>query len=82
MSSTPEPQPDAQASAASEPPAAPELDEYLTSGRRFLRWNLVTLILGLVALTIGLLVVKQQRAAKGAPDVPSDRQGADDAKPH
>ena len=61
------PDADPQAAAA---PAAPELDEYLTSGQRFLRWNLVTLVLGLVALAVGLLVVKQQRAAKGAPDAP------------
>ena len=46
---------------ASEAPAAeaslPEWagDEYLTSGRRFLRWNAVSLVLGLVALGAGAL---------------------------
>jgi hypothetical protein len=30
-------------------------DEYLTSGRRFLRWNLISLVLGLLALCAGVL---------------------------
>ena len=34
-------------------PPAPELSEYQTSGRRFVRWNAVTLVLGLVALAVG-----------------------------
>jgi hypothetical protein len=73
--SVPASQPD-----AAEPPK-PELDEYLTSGRRFARWNLVTLVLGLVALTIGLLVVREQHAAGPASQELEDRQGVEDATP-
>ena len=57
-------------------PAPPKLDEYQTSGRRFVRWNLVSLVLGLVALAIGLLVVKQQRAAAPAPTTPGAQPAA------
>ena len=38
-----------------------EHDEYQRSGARFRRWNLITLILGLVCLGVGLWVVSTQR---------------------
>ena len=46
-----------------EAPSPPEHEEYLSSGARFRRWNLVTLILGLVCLGVGLWVVHTQRQA-------------------
>ena len=61
------------ATASPEPesaPAPPVLDEYQTSGRRFVRWNLVSLVMGLVALAVGLLLVKQQRADAPPPTTP------------
>ena len=36
-------------------PATPVHDEYLTSGDRFVRWNLVSLVIGLVCLAAGAL---------------------------
>ena len=51
--------------AAADPPPQPEVkpeeapewanDEYLTSGARFYRWNLISLVLGLAALGAGVL---------------------------
>ncbi len=61
MSDAPEP---AQTSSEAEAPTPPEHPEYLTSGARFRRWNLVTLILGLVCLAVGLWVVHLQRQAQ------------------
>ena len=45
---------------AAEPEPVWKADEYLTSGRRFLRWNLISLILGLVALGAGALWLQSQ----------------------
>ncbi len=49
-----------------EVPAPPEHEEYLSSGARFRRWNLVTLILGLLCLGVGLWVVRAQRQAEAS----------------
>jgi hypothetical protein len=39
-------------------PAAPVHDDYLTSGDRFVRWNLISLVIGLAALAAGALALR------------------------
>jgi hypothetical protein len=56
----------------STPPSAPAPewanDEYLTSGQRFVRWNLVSLVIGLVALGAGWADLQANpRAPKSPP---------------
>lgn len=43
---------------APEAPSPPALTEDQTSGRMFVRWNLVTLLVGVVAILLGLLATR------------------------
>lgn len=49
------------------PPSPPALTDDQTSGRMFVRWNAVTLVLGIVALLLGWLATRAQGAEGPAP---------------
>ena len=57
-------------SPASQPPASsPPPDQDALSGRKFMRWNLVAFLLGLLALGAGLLALRgRAEGREGAPD--------------
>jgi hypothetical protein len=61
-----EPAAQLEPAAQAEPEPEWKSDPYLTSGARFVRWNLITLILGLLALGGGWVVLKKQQVAKPA----------------
>ncbi len=52
--STPAPSP----ASAPAPTPTPTLTDDQTSGRMFVRWNLVTLLVGVVAIVLGLLATR------------------------
>lgn len=55
--------------AAAPPPPAPTLTDDQTSGRMFARWNLVTLIIGVIAVLLGLFAARARgQDAPTAPD--------------
>lgn len=54
------------------PAAAPTLTEDQTSGRMFTRWNLVTLIAGVVAVALGLLAARGRAAGQEASRAPAE----------
>lgn len=61
--------------AAAPPPPAPALTEDQTSGRMFVRWNLVTLVIGVIAVLLGLFAARARGEEAGAGAAPADEVG-------